>query len=205
LLPGAVAFSPSRSAINDHELIEQDQRNLRRAIEAGDKYGVARAMAGGAVVTANMRLMLGRRVIRAAEAGDGDFVQRAVSTGVEINRRCTAAALRIAAEKGHVGILRSLLEAGSLAEGREGTSHLLWIAACHDRVAACRMLLQLGAEPSLALAGNEGAAQYGVAKALLDTVQLTRKLYSLYARTGTIGFLAPVTDATLVRVSTLLR
>jgi hypothetical protein len=162
-------------------------------------------MAGGAVVTANMRLMLGRRMIRAAEAGDADFVQRALATGVEINRRCTAAALRIAAEQGHAGILRCLLDSDCFTGGREGASHLLWIAACHGRVAACRMLLEHGAEARLALDGKEEEGQYGVAKALLDTVQLTRKLYSLYERTGTIGFLAPVTDATLAKVSTLLR
>ena len=194
-----------RPAIIDHELIEENQRNLRRAIEAGDTYSVARAMAGGAIVTANMRLMLGRRMIRAAEAGDADFVQRALSTGVEINRRCTAAALRIAAEKGHAGILRCLLDSDCFTGWREGASHLLWIAASHGRVAACRMLIEHGADPTLAVDGNERAAQYGVAKALLDTVQLTRKLYSLYERTGTISFLAPVTDATLAKVSTLLR
>ena len=88
---------------------------------------------------------------RAITINDEIGVRRSLAQGGDPNFNTKPAPLAIAAEKGHVGIVRALLDAGARVDAKDGqyrTGTALMYAAQKGRAEVVRLLLSKGANPN---------------------------------------------------------
>lgn len=96
----------------------------------------------------------------AAIRGELEIVRLLVEKGAEVNRRGWSA-LHYAASGGHVPVVRYLVEQNAYidAESPNKTTPLM-MAARHQHLAAMRLLVELGADPSAVNEAGVAAADY---------------------------------------------